>query len=729
MAWPRALLVTLVTLVLLTPACGDTTGKADTAGDEEETDYRIFFQRRTFLPPADIDTFLDADRRYGLLQLHEFPKTLIPLTSLGIEVHGVQHNKSYYVTVPDGLTREHLQSIDARALFAMEPLDRISPRLVPRGVTEPPDTGEIDVTLHFVESTPVDLITTALRASGATPLDLDPLRGRATIRLPSTSLLMLAHEPWLWWVDMSPGPVVPDLDVVTERIGAVEVQPPPWGDALPAEGLTGIGIAVGLWEVAVGQSAAGVLDSHPDLAGRITFGPDQMSMPSAHATNVAGVLAGDGTASTLAGGEPLAWAGIAPETQVVSWDAVDSSAEMVESLALFDTTITSHSFGLIIDSEAECGGAGAYDVLDADYDDVVWSASITAFVSPGNNAELTSIFNCAIDVWDDGILSPLPPEVVDVGFGSVTALGVAKNPVAVGGRRKSTVPPGAAAYSGRGPTADGRLKPDVVAISGDEDALLTMPSSPELYTEDLGVSFAVPQAAGAAALLLEHYRQGTPALVQQPAVYKAVLANTAADVGPSGPDYVNGYGLIQIPQALAAADSFIVVPIAQDDVELISPGIDLSQACGLRIMAVWSDPPSMAPATTHLVNDIDLSVFSGEQEFFPWVLTPSNPLNLASRGVDSVNNVEQVTIEQPTGDELIRLMGTSVPMGPQDVVLHWYAVPCDLEAADVTGAGEGDGGESGGCSCATDQSPYLSLPCLLMLGALALRGRSRSVDL
>lgn len=386
---------------------------------------------------------------------------------------------------------------------------------------------------------------------------------------------------------------------------------------------------------------------------------------------------------------------------------------MATSAALFGTTITNHSFGIIIASEPLCGIAGRYELLAMDYDAVVRDWDITAFVSPGNNGDLVGPVGCTVDVWHDGVLDPLAPEIVDAGYGSVSVLGVAKNPVAVGGRRKSE-PFGAAPYSGRGPTRDGRLKPDLVAIGGDEDSPLTMPSTPQIYDSDLGVSYAVPQATGAAALLLEHYRQGDPSFIQDPAVFKAVLANTAADVGIPGPDYANGFGLIQIDQAVSAADSYLKVQLGQADIEEIPLDVDLTDACELRVMAVWNDPPAMGAAFPRLVNDIDLSVESGDGEVLPWVLTPSNPLNAAIRGVNSIDNIEQVTIDEPSGDEVVRLFGTNVPMGPQEVVVHWYAVPCDAgaEGGDGTGGGNDDGGA--GCACATSRRRSPGMPCWLL---------------
>ncbi|MCA9710066.1 MAG: S8 family serine peptidase [Myxococcales bacterium] len=650
--------------------------------------------------------------------------TLDPIRALGIQVHGAQRNGTYFVSVPEGVQREDLRGVGARALFAMQPLDKISLRLIPRGAARPPNAGRLQVSARFDGSTPAHVFRAAIDAVEGTVLQLDRRRGRATLGLPPTALLALARHDWIWWLDASAPPTVPSVDVARERIGADQVQPPPWGSAPIGSGLTGAGVVVGIWESPAGGNMAAVSTDHPDLVGRVTIGPGQMITPSFHATNVAGVLAGDGTASLANGGGPLQWSGIAPEAQIVSWDDLDSADEMVTSMMLFGTTLTNHSFGPIIMSEPTCTIAGAYGSAAAAYDDIIRSFGIEAFVSSGNNGELVGSVGCAIEVWSEGVLTELPPEVVDAGFGSVTALGAAKNPITVGGRRKST-PGGVAAYSGRGPTTDGRLKPDVVAISGDERSLITMPSTPQDYSADLGVSFAVPQATGAAALLLEHYRQDDPTAVQPPAVYKAVLANTAADVGAPGPDYSNGYGLIEVPRALAAADSFVIVPVHQGDVEPVSLNVDLSEACGLRVMAVWDDPPSMGPSMMQLVNDIDLLVSSGGDDLLPWVLTPGNPTNLANRGVNSRDNVEQVTVENPTGNEVALLAGTSVSVGPQDVVLHWYAVPCDSGEEDGTGAGEhGDGGGAG-CSCTSEPMEGGSSSYMIAMLLLVARSQAR----
>ena len=88
-------------------------------------------------------------------------------------------------------------------------------------------------------------------------------------------------------------------------------------------------------------------------------------------------------------------------------------------------------------------------------------------------------------------------------------------------------------YSSRGPTADGRIKPDLVAPAGVRTAS---------YTGGFfGTSAAAPHVAGAAALLLA----GDPALTVQE--LRAALVSRAVDRGVTGLDNVFGAGAILLP--------------------------------------------------------------------------------------------------------------------------------------------------------------------------------------
>ena len=102
-------------------------------------------------------------------------------------------------------------------------------------------------------------------------------------------------------------------------------------------------------------------------------------------------------------------------------------------------------------------------------------------------------------------------------------------------------------YSSRGPTPDGRIKPDIVGTACAESA------SYEVDTRSdggqcwfAGTSQAAPHVAGLAALVKQANPSFTP---EQVASY---LKNNAAERGSSGPDNTWGYGFAQLPAAPAA---------------------------------------------------------------------------------------------------------------------------------------------------------------------------------
>ena len=92
-----------------------------------------------------------------------------------------------------------------------------------------------------------------------------------------------------------------------------------------------------------------------------------------------------------------------------------------------------------------------------------------------------------------------------------------------------------ASYSSRGPTADGRIKPDLVAPSGVTTASYGVD---RLFG---GTSAATPHVAGAAALL----KSTNPALSRDE-LWQALVESTV-DVGAPGKDDSTGYGKLVLP--------------------------------------------------------------------------------------------------------------------------------------------------------------------------------------
>jgi len=84
-----------------------------------------------------------------------------------------------------------------------------------------------------------------------------------------------------------------------------------------------------------------------------------------------------------------------------------------------------------------------------------------------------------------------------------------------------------ASFSGHGPTADGRIKPDLCALGVDVyNATIYTPNS---YTYSDGTSFSTPLIAGASALLMEKYPALPPVKIIELLKSKSNRSNTPSD--------------------------------------------------------------------------------------------------------------------------------------------------------------------------------------------------------
>ncbi|MCV0427129.1 MAG: S8 family peptidase, partial [Roseibium sp.] len=124
---------------------------------------------------------------------------------------------------------------------------------------------------------------------------------------------------------------------------------------------------------------------------------------------------------------------------------------------------------------------------------------------------------------------------------SITDPGNANGVITVGAtHRKRPHEYGVSYFSSRGPTGDGRLKPDVVAPG--EKIYGPTPHNRAEYKD--GTSMAAPHVSGAAAMLMARHTE----LIAQPERIKRILCETATDLQRER--YFQGNGLVDILRAL-----------------------------------------------------------------------------------------------------------------------------------------------------------------------------------
>lgn len=138
------------------------------------------------------------------------------------------------------------------------------------------------------------------------------------------------------------------------------------------------------------------------------------------------------------------------------------------------------------------------------------------------------------------------PQKQSIGTGyrpiSITDPGNADSVITVGStHRRDPHLYGVSYFSARGPTGDGRRKPDILAPG--EKITSTIPGDALLQRMD-GTSMAAPHVSGAAAMLMARY----PELIGRPLRIKQILMDTATDLKRE-PSF-QGAGLVDVLRAL-----------------------------------------------------------------------------------------------------------------------------------------------------------------------------------
>jgi hypothetical protein len=237
-------------------------------------------------------------------------------------------------------------------------------------------------------------------------------------------------------------------------------------------------------------------------------------------------------------------------------------------------------------------------------------------------------------------------------------------------------------HGGRGPTDDGRRKPEVFAPGRSTISASTATCG---TTAISGTSMACPAVAGGATLVREYLIRGyhptgrpwdSHAITPTGALLKAIVINSAVDMTrvSNYPSDAEGWGRILLDDALYfPGDSRLLwlrdvthangLSSGETDTHVLRV-VDSSEP--LKITMTFTDEPASIAADPAPVNDLDLEVDGPDGLFLGNEFDIVSGISRTGGSADPLNNVERVIVAAPTpGVWTVRVRGPDVPVGPQ----------------------------------------------------------------
>lgn len=379
--------------------------------------------------------------------------------------------------------------------------------------------------------------------------------------------------------------------------------------------------------VVVGIGEGGTVDNLVDVKGRLT----EMEIGSSSNHKI-GVMQNAGGAGNLD-----------PTNRNNAWGAtmlsVASSPDYAALYTSHSLRYTNHSYG------AGTTPSGGYDSTARDHDlRIAAYPNHLVIYSSGNSGDQQGYapYNFA----------GCPADLTQCWANITGAMKMNKNMFAIGALSPADV---LTSFSSRGPMLDGRIIPQLV-IEGIE-----------------GTSDAAPKVTGEVAMLAQVYKDKNGGAEPPSSLLRAIMLNTADDLGNAGPDFKHGYGRPNMRRAYNVIDNarFLTSSVSNGNTNshTITVPANTKQ---VRVMIVWPDVAASVNANPAIVNDLNLLVKDpgATTSYNPWVLdytaNPTNLNNLATRQVDNRNTIEQVTVDDPAaGNWAIEVSGANVPSGPQ----------------------------------------------------------------
>ncbi|HBY95706.1 MAG TPA: hypothetical protein DEP84_17430 [Chloroflexi bacterium] len=669
---------------------------------------RIFLRRRTIDPRAPAVVSLDEeDARLWIVQFSGPIQAAwrAEVERAGAEPVGYLPDFAYLARM-DAATAHRLRSLDpVRLVVPLSSEDKIAPALAAPAARGLQPAAPLEVAVVSFPDTDLAELGARLKAlGGAVSAEArNRWEGRLEVRVPAAALDTIAG-----WDEVRSLEPLPRFALLNDRARATFLHV---NQAWAATGLYGAGQIIAIADTGLDTGTPATL--HPDLRQHLVRAhalgrAGDWSDPHGHGTHVSGSAVGDGRQS---GSNPSAheytasFAGTAPEAALVVQSILDDNNALSGIPGdLGDLMRTAYADGARIHSDSWGGPTGGGRGLNGNYggytlesrqaDEAAWELDDMLILFAAGNTGVDRNQDGVVD--GDGILTPATAKnVLTVGATENDRPDITLSYGAQWGAWWPSLFPaeplfsdhmadnsaGMAAFSSRGPTDDGRIKPDLVAPGTFILSTRSQISSgtgwgryDEWYFYNGGTSMATPLVAGAAAVARQWLTVARGLAAPSAALLKAVLINGAMDttpgqygtgsareIPPGHPNPVAGWGMVDLAGSMAPA-ALVVVQMV-DDRTGVATGkqrhwrVTTTSPGPLRVTLAWTDVPAETIAAVALVNDLDLEVTAPDGTIFYG--------NGASNMVrDRRNVIEDVVIPvAAAGTYQVRVVGFNVPWG------------------------------------------------------------------
>ncbi|MEL6924709.1 MAG: S8 family serine peptidase, partial [Bacteroidota bacterium] len=562
------------------------------------------------------------------------PSMLSELADAGVELLNYQRENVYGAKLPIQLSPNELRELGIAEVYERDFRQKMTAQLLERSADAwhssklndaAKSLSRVEVALIFHRGVVVEQKQELLESFGAALADESWEAGRVrVVQVLERQLEELARHPLIAFVDDKPENAV-KLNHENRIVQKVNTLNAPV--SIGGKDLRGQGVVIGVGD-------GGELGQHIDFGDRVTNKANgTYAAYGAHGDHVSGIV---GSAGNL---NPR-HRGIAPESELITQKTTMITYRAADYYEDLGMVLTNNSYGVNFNCETN----GSYNSTSQNLDEQLNALPEMLHVFAAGNSGSQSC-----DGYPKGFKSVL------------RYYAAAKNALTVGAVDENRV---IANLSSRGPVMDGRLKPEIVGTGMN----VISTGRENNYFISGGTSMAAPSVTATLALFYQRYRELNDGQNPEGGLVKAIACNTADDLGNAGPDYTYGYGIINGRRGIACLENrqYQINEVEQD--QTIQHRVVVPQGVQqLKIMLYWTDQEGEAYAEKTLVSDLDLTVSGGgEVQLRPWVLNPAPDKvdQPATRGRDELNNIEQVTIDQPAaGEYQINVSGSRLPFG------------------------------------------------------------------